>query len=286
MNSQPLVSILMTAYNRERYIGEAIQSVLDNSYPNFELLIVDDGSKDDTIAIARSFEVKDSRVKVYLNEKNLGDYPNRNKAVSLATGEYFIFVDSDDKLLPETIQRILASVAHDPSFNFAMYWAHDKRTFTMTGKEALTEHFFGQQFLYMGPGGTFIRRSFFNRIGGYPVKYGPANDMYFNLKACCNTAIHLFPFEFIYYRIHDGQEINNKFSYLYNNYNYMRDALHELPIPFEKKQLDWLIKKNKRRFVVNWLGFFIRGLKFRKAASAWRKADFTLHYFFQGLIQK
>jgi glycosyltransferase involved in cell wall biosynthesis len=68
---KPLVSVLMTAYNREKYIAEAIQSVLSSSYTNFELIIVDDRSSDRTVEIARSFEKRDSRIRVYVNEQNL-----------------------------------------------------------------------------------------------------------------------------------------------------------------------------------------------------------------------
>src|ERR1700748_2916719 len=94
--ASPLVSVLMTAYNREKYIEEAIESVLASSYTNLELIIVDDCSKDNTVEIARSYEARDPRVKVFINEKNLGDYPNRNRAASLAKGEYIKYVDSDD----------------------------------------------------------------------------------------------------------------------------------------------------------------------------------------------
>ena len=87
MNSS-LVSVLMTAYNRQQYIAEAIQSVIANTYQNWELIIVDDRSNGDTVAIAKKFAEKDNRIKVYINENNLGDYPNRNKAVSLAKGKY------------------------------------------------------------------------------------------------------------------------------------------------------------------------------------------------------
>ncbi len=282
----PLVSILMTAYNREQYIGEAIESVLSNSYQNFELIIVDDGSKDQTVNIAKSYADKDSRIKVFVNQKNLGDYPNRNKAASYASGEFMMYVDSDDKLNTDTINRILSSVADVTSLNFAMYWAHSNDTFILNGKDALDKHFNEQQFLYMGPGGTFIRRSFFNSIGCYPVKYGPANDMYFNLKACCNSDIHLFPFDFIYYRIHAGQEINNTYGYLYNNYNYMRDALIELPLPFEQPKIKWLVKKNKRRFVVNLSLYFLRSFNIKKTREAWNKAGFKMIFLFQGVFQR
>ena len=275
----------MTAYNREQFIAEAIESVLNNSYRNIELIVVDDGSTDNTIEIANGYEQSDSRVKVYINQKNLGDYPNRNKAATYATGEFMMYVDSDDKLNADTINKIFSSVSDITTLNFAMYWSHSNKTFSLNSNEALTKHFFEKQFLYMGPGGTFIRRSFFNSIGSYPEKYGPANDMYFNLKACCFSSIHLFPFEFIYYRIHAGQEINNTYSYLYNNYKYMRDALNELPIPFEKEKIKWFIKKNKRRFVVNLFLYFMKTFNFQKTVQAWKKADFNLKFLLEGVFQ-
>ena len=275
----------MTAYNREQFIAEAIESVLNNSYRNIELIVVDDGSTDKTIEIAKGYDQSDSRVKVYINQKNLGDYPNRNKAATYATGDFMMYVDSDDKLNADTINKIFSSVSDITTLNFAMYWSHSNETFSLNSNEALTKHFFEKQFLYMGPGGTFIRRSFFNSIGSYPEKYGPANDMYFNLKACCFSSIHLFPFEFIYYRIHAGQEINNTYSYLYNNYKYMRDALNELPIPFEKGKIKWFIKKNKRRFVVNLFLYFMKTFNFQKTVQAWKKADFNLKFLLEGVFQ-
>jgi glycosyltransferase involved in cell wall biosynthesis len=281
----PLVSILMTAYNREQFIAEAIESVLSNSYQDFELIIVDDGSKDQTVNIAKKYADTDTRIKVNINEKNLGDYPNRNKAASYASGVFMMYVDSDDKLNPDTINKILGSVADVNALNFAMYWPHSNDTFTLNGKDALDKHFNEKQFLYMGPGGTFIRRDFFYSIGCYPVKYGPANDMYFNLKACCYSGIHLFPFEFIYYRIHAGQEINNTYGYLFNNYNYMKDALEGLPLPFPQDKINWLQKKNKRRFLVNVSKYFIKTFNLKKTISACRKTQFTFSDFLEALIQ-
>jgi glycosyltransferase involved in cell wall biosynthesis len=281
---KPLVSILMTAYNRDNFIAEAIESVLASTYGNFELLVIDDCSTDYTYATAQKYTLADSRIKVYVNEKNLGDYPNRNKAASLASGEFIMYVDSDDKLLPDTITNIFKDSNGGHGLNFAMYWRHSDMRFQLAGSDALKMHFFDKQFLYMGPGGTFIRKSFFDSVGGYPEKYGPANDMYFNLKACCFSEIYLFPYEFIYYRIHDGQEINNHFNYLYNNYNYMRDALIELPLPFTKNQLNWLKKKNKRRFVVNLFNYFIKTKNIKKTREAYKNASFSLLNIVQGVL--
>src|SRR5688572_29970543 len=96
--SGPLVSVLMTAYNREKYIRDAIQSVLNSGYNNFELIIADDGSTDNTASIAREYAAQDTRIQFVENEQNLGDYANRNKVASMARGKYLKYVDSDDTI--------------------------------------------------------------------------------------------------------------------------------------------------------------------------------------------
>ena len=78
------VSILTTVYNRDKYLAACIDSVLASSYQDWELIIVDDVSSDGSVSIALAYEQKDARIKVYVNDKNLGDYPNRNKAASYA----------------------------------------------------------------------------------------------------------------------------------------------------------------------------------------------------------
>lgn len=88
------VSVLMPAYNAELYIYKSIKSVLKQSYKNFELIIVDDGSTDRTIDIIKSFS--DLRIKLYENQENKGLPYTRNKLISLATGEYIALLDSDD----------------------------------------------------------------------------------------------------------------------------------------------------------------------------------------------
>ncbi len=274
----------MTAYNRQQFIADAILSVLASTFQNWELIIVDDCSQDSTVFIAKKYEAKDKRIKVFINKENLGDYPNRNKAISYAKGEYIMFCDSDDTLFSWSLNKMLDVIITDPNFNFAMYCRHADDFFLLSSSEALRKHFFSQQFLYIGPGGTFIRRSFINSIGGYPEKYGPANDMYFNLKAVCNSDITLLPFELVFYRIHNGQELNNRFSYMFNNYRYMRDALIELPMPFTEEEREWLGKKNKRRFAVHLINYSWSMLNYKKTMEAKQKAAFSYMDFFQGLL--
>jgi glycosyltransferase involved in cell wall biosynthesis len=287
IQDQPLVSVLMTAYNREKYIGEAIESVLASSYTNFELLIVDDGSKDNTITIAQSFEQRDSRIKVYINKKNLGDYPNRNHAASLAKGKYIMYCDSDDSFKQDAIAYCVNSLEQFPDSNMGMYIANDKNApYLIKSAEGIEEHFFGHPFLCIGPGGTILNRDFFNRIGCYPVKYGPANDMYFDLKAMCYTSIVLLPYEFLNYRIHDQQEQNNREGYLQGTYAYTRDALNELPLPLSKEKISWLKKKAKRRFFVNMVQYFFSKKDIKKTYQIYIKSGFTVSDIFQALFQR
>lgn len=284
MTNQPLVSVLMTAYNRELYIAEAIESVISSTYQNLELIIVDDCSKDDSVEIAKGYALRDNRVKVYINEKNLGDYPNRNKAISHAAGKYIMFCDSDDTLMQDSISKIVSLAESDSQFNFAFSWAFCKEPTKISSYDALNKHFFGQQFLFIGPGGTFMRHSFVQAIGGYPEKYGPANDMYFNLKVACESTILLFPFDLMFYRQHENQEINNNYGYLYNNFLYMRDALVEIPFPFSDRQIEWLKKKNYRRFLVNLFNYYLKTRNYKNTINAWKLADFKFKYFFQGIF--
>lgn len=273
----PLVSVLMTAYNREKYIAEAIESVLASTYNNFELIIVDDCSTDITFSIAKLYQEKDSRIKLFRNEKNLGQFPNRNKAAGYATGEFLMNADSDDMLYADGIENCVNAMLAFPQSSFGMFCQNIRHSpFIITSKDAIWQHFFQRPFLTIGPGGTIIRRSFFNKINRYPVIYGVPGDMYFNLKATCFSPIVMLPFEFLYYRRHDGQEINNAYSYLINNYTYLRDALEELPLQLEKSQIEWLQKKNKRRFVVNISKYLIKTKNIKKTREVINKTGFGL----------
>ena len=96
MKNQPLVSIITPSYNSEKYIGETIKSVLNQSYINWELVIVDDCSTDKTWDIIRGYALKDSRIKIHKNEVNSGSGITRNRAIDIARGRYIAFIDSDD----------------------------------------------------------------------------------------------------------------------------------------------------------------------------------------------
>ena len=103
MNQQNLVSIIMPAYNAEKFICDGIESVLSQTYKDWELLIVNDCSQDNTTRIVNEYSVTDSRIKLFHNEINSGPAITRNNAINRAKGRFLAFLDSDDIWLPEKL---------------------------------------------------------------------------------------------------------------------------------------------------------------------------------------
>lgn len=104
----PLVSVIMPAYNSEEYISASINSVINQTYQNWELIVIDDGSKDRTIECIRNLQKGDSRICLYKNEHNIGVSKTRNKGVKIAKGEWIAFLDSDDMWSPLKLHNQLA----------------------------------------------------------------------------------------------------------------------------------------------------------------------------------
>lgn len=104
-DKRPLISVLLPAYNAEKYIRESVESILAQTYPHFELLVIDDGSDDKTAEIVAS--IKDARLKLIRNPQNLGLIKTLNRAVSLAQGAYIARMDADDISLPERLEKQL-----------------------------------------------------------------------------------------------------------------------------------------------------------------------------------
>jgi len=105
MNDKPLVSIITPSYNAEKYIEETILSVINQTYTNWELIIVDDISTDGTLEIIKDFSAKDSRIKWYeLNEKG-GASIARNMAIRESSGKYIAFLDADDVWKTEKLEK-------------------------------------------------------------------------------------------------------------------------------------------------------------------------------------
>ena len=238
----PLVSVLMTAYNREKYIAEAIESVLASSFKDFELIIVDDCSKDHTVEIARRY-TGDSRVQVHVNEKNLGDYPNRNRAASFARGKYLKYLDSDDVIYPHGLEVMVSSMEQFPQAVLGLIRSPRRDApdpAQLSPKEAYVEHFLKGGFLDAGPSGTIIQTSALRALGGFSGKrFVGDTEMWLRLAAR-RPVVRLVE-GLVWWRQHEQQEIRTGHSssgYLEWNYRVSVASLMqpECPLSAEEKR--------------------------------------------------
>lgn len=123
------VSIIMPNYNCEKFIVETINSVLAQTYPNWELLIVDDCSTDKSVEIIKNYCDNDARIKLFINEKNSGAAASRNLALREAKGKWIAFLDSDDLWLPEKLEKQIAfMVDNGYDFTFTKYRQIDENS--------------------------------------------------------------------------------------------------------------------------------------------------------------
>lgn len=138
-----LVSIIMPSWNTGRFIGESIQSVLNQTYKNWELIIVDDCSTDNTDEIVTSFD--DERIRYFRNDKNSGAALTRNKAMREARGEWIAFLDSDDLWMPEKLEKQLSFMKENGyTFSFTEYEKIDEESkplnIYVSGPEKVNKH--------------------------------------------------------------------------------------------------------------------------------------------------
>ena len=106
------ISVIMPAYNAEKYIGEAIESILNQTFSDFEFIIIDDGSSDGTVDVVKSYN--DNRIRFYQNEKNMGVAATLNRGLDLATGDYIARMDSDDISMSERFEKQIQYMKNHP----------------------------------------------------------------------------------------------------------------------------------------------------------------------------
>lgn len=117
MTNNPKVSVLIPAYNYAHYLSEAIDSVLGQTYKNFELIVVDNCSTDNTEEIVNNYAKHDTRIKFVRNQENIGMYRNYNQALLLATGDYIKFLNADDKFEPTLLEKFVDILENDTTIS-------------------------------------------------------------------------------------------------------------------------------------------------------------------------
>ncbi|MEM2741857.1 MAG: glycosyltransferase family 2 protein [Nitrososphaeria archaeon] len=161
----PLVSIIITSYNYGRYLSEAIESILNQIYPNVEIIVVDDGSEDNTRDVARCYPVR------YIYQDNQGISAARNNGIKLSHGEYFICLDADDKLLPSYVAKTVNLIVKDLKVGFvvtgSIFW-NEKRNFKTIW---IPDRIYGKYSLHVGWKGA-LGCALFRRTAFDSLEYG------------------------------------------------------------------------------------------------------------------
>jgi glycosyltransferase involved in cell wall biosynthesis len=263
--NNPIASILTTVYNREKYIAACIDSVLASSYQDWELIIVDDVSTDTSVAIAKSYEKKDPRIKVYVNEKNLGDYLNRNKAASYAKGKYIKYLDADDLIYPHGLEVMVHTMEQFPeaALGISQKVVEDVKPFpfVMQPKETFTREFLMRGVLGLGPTGTIIRRDVFEKLGGFTgTRYIGDTEMWY--KIALTYPVVKMEDELVFWRQHDDQEITkgqDSFFYLENTFKLKLNTLNNKELPLTAPERQVALKKLIKRFSRNLMGLIKQG---------------------------
>jgi glycosyltransferase involved in cell wall biosynthesis len=241
LTSSPVVSVLITAYNREASLARAIDSVLRSSFTNFELIVVDDASQDRTLEVARAHAAADERISVYVNEGNLGDYSNRNRAASYAKGEYIKYVDSDDFIYPHGLDVMVKcmdafreaglglSAVYDPAGPYPRL---------LSPVDAYRTHYFKQDLLGRAPGSTIVRRAAFEELGGFSGR-NQIGDHEMWLRMARRFPVVKMPTDLIWDGVHPDQQKyrDNAVDRLVMHEEVMLTALRaeDCPLPPEER---------------------------------------------------
>jgi len=208
----PRVSVIIPTYNRAKLISDSIQSVLDQTYVDWELIVVDDGSTDETAQVVAEF----GEQVTYIYQENAGPSRARNTGFAASQGDFISFLDSDDCMLPNNLETLAALLDARPEASIAYgryYWFHDNGQISRPDGPTFDGQIFHQLVLEetMMLGTALIRRACVEEIGGFDetVRYQMHWDFYLRLAqagftyACCKCNVTLI-------RVHTWNRSNDK----------------------------------------------------------------------------
>lgn len=207
-----LVSVIMPSWNTAGYIMESVESVLNQTYQNWELIIVDDASTDGTVELLK--QIEDPRVKVFVNEQNSGAAVTRNRAMREAKGDWIAFLDSDDLWSPTKLEKQLEfMVEHDYVFSYHDFEKIDEASkpigIRVSGPDVVTKR---KMYNYGYPGClTFMyKASAFGVIQIKDIKKN--NDYAILLQLCKKASCYRLPENLAQYRIRTVSISHDKLS--------------------------------------------------------------------------
>ena len=256
MKNSELVSIIMPSYNTGRFIKESIESVLAQTYSNWELIIVDDCSPDNTDDIVAPY-LTDDRICYIKNEKNSGAAVSRNRALREAKGKWVAFLDSDDLWHPDKLEKQIAfMVENDYKFTYTDYRIQlngEWLPYVYTGPKVVNKRKM-KDYCYFSTITVMYEREYVGLIQIEPVRKN--NDYAMWLKIIEKSPCYRFPECLSSYIKHDGSiSSGSKFKLIKHHYILWRVAEHKNPISacvLTVRNLFWgVLKKIKYRLKVS-----------------------------------
>lgn len=288
----PLISVLITVYNREKYLSDCIKSVLSQTFEQFEVIIVDDNSSDSSFDIANSYALLDSRIRVFKNSKNIGQFPNRNKAASFARSEYLKYLDSDDKLFPSCLMSMYEKVKLNNSIGVLTF--HDTynsncgKDIIFSNYDSYIEHYFGgNTMLFQGPTVTLFNKKIFELVGGFDGDLGILADTHLMLKIAAVSNVMCITEKLYDWRIHEEQVTEGQkddFNMMKERFYINKIILLSKDIPFSKKQSKVVLSNLKSIFIRNAIIDYFLKCRFIKFISLLNYAEITILDLFMSLF--
>lgn len=251
----PKVSILLPTYNSALFLDEAITSALNQTFTDFELIIVDNCSTDNSYDVIAKY-LHDKRVRYYKNETNIGVIGNFNKCLSYASGEYIKLLCSDDKFHPEAIRKFVAVMEQFPNVELVASFYEDfgmvsrvwdiPLVHLVKGKTMIEEILYNYNYLGQ-PTNVMIRKSGL-KVGTFRPEYCWLSDWELWLRILTTGDCYIIPEVLTYAREHKNR-VSQAMTKLFNNYfeNYTLvktiKEKNELNLDFSKFDIDTLIKR-------------------------------------------
>lgn len=206
----PVVSVVMAVHNGEKYLAEAVESILHQTFADFEFLIIDDGSTDGSVAILSAYAARDARIRL-VSQAHCGLTKSLNAGIELAQGEFIARFDADDVSLPDRFDRQVSALRSDPSLvviGTKVELITDEGLYLGTRRNA-TEHNEIRKRLLLADGGALthpavmIRRSALEAIGGYDETFSVGQDLELFLRLSEIGKLGNLPDTLLLWRQHD-----------------------------------------------------------------------------------
>lgn len=237
--TKPIISVVMPVYNGEKYLREAIDSILNQTYNNFEFIILNDGSTDKTEEIILSYD--DTRIVYVKNEENLQIVKTLNKGVSLAKGKYIARMDADDISQPDRFKKQIQFMEHNPDVGVCGTWV---KTFgdTVTNWAYPTEssELYVSLLFYtpIAHPSVIIRKVIFNKFM-YEQSYNKAEDYKLWVDISKKYKIVNIPFFLLRYRLHSSQTgaVNNQYQLNITN-KIRKEVLSDFGLIYEEQEFN------------------------------------------------